>query len=168
VAQSSTALVVTCAGVLFGSVSPGGAETRPRVFVLESEPPGLAAVALDTGESLGRLGLAGQPERMVLSPDNSRLVVLDRGPGKDTMRFGYHPTGKSWATVIDPASLQEVGRAELCWNVDVGWASGARVRDPGVFSVDGRRLTLPCTGYRSQKPEETLSRQLVNLCASWI
>ena len=161
-AQSSTALVVTCAGVLFGSVSPGGAETRPRVFVLESEPPGLAAVALDTGESLGRLGLAGQPERMVLSPDNSRLVVLDRGPGKDT-RFGYHPTGKSWATVIDPASLQEVGRAELCWNVDVGWASGARVRDPGVFSVDGRRLTLPCTGYRSQKPEETLSRQLVNL-----
>jgi hypothetical protein len=84
------------------------------------------------------------------------------------MRFGYHPTGKSWATVIDPASLQEVGRAELCWNVDVGWASGARVRDPGVFSVDGRRLTLPCTGYRSQKPEETLSRQLVNLCASWI
>ena len=162
-AHSSTALAVSWALVLFGSVSPGGAETRSRVFVLESEPPGIAAVGLDTCEPQGRVGVAGQPERTLLTPDGSRVVVLDRGPGKETVRFGYHPTGKSRATLIDPASLQEVGRSELCWNVDVGWALGARVRDPGVFSVDGRRLTLPCTGYRSQKPEETLPRQLVNL-----
>jgi len=161
-ARTFKALVLAGAFVS-GALPAGGADGRPRVFVLESEPPSLAAVALDSGETLGRLGLAGRPQHMMLSADSSRLVVLDKGPGKETVRFGYHPTGRSWATVIDPASLQEVGRTELCWNADVGWALGASVRDPGLFGADPARLTLPCFGYRSQKPAEALARELVNL-----
>ena len=162
-ARLPTAAGFACAGCLFGAAWAGSADVRLRVFVLEAEPPGVAALALDTGESLARLALGRPPDRMFLSPANSRLVVLDRGPGKETVRFGYHPTGKSWVTVIDPASLQEVGRSELCWNVVLAWRDGVDVSDPGVFGADGRRLTLPCAGYRSQKPEEALPRELVNV-----
>jgi len=162
-ARLSKAAGFACAGFLFGGAGTGSADVRPRVFVLEAEPPSVATLALDTGETLARLALGRPPDRMFLSPDNSRLVVLDRGPGKETVRFGYHATGKSWATVIDAASLQEVGRSELCWNVVLGQGDGVQVGDPRVFGADGRRLTLPCAGYRSQKPEEALPRELVNV-----
>jgi YVTN family beta-propeller protein len=136
------------------AAAPGTEAAAPRVFVLDPQGLSVTAVSLGTGEVLGKATLQGQPERALITADGSRLVVLDRGPGKATVRFGYHPTGKSWATVIDARTLAVVARTELCWNVDLR---------PSAALSGGGRLTLACLGYRSQKPEETLPRELVNL-----
>ena len=72
------------------------------------------------------------------------------------MRFGYHPTGKSWATVINAQTMEIVARTEVGWTVTtgmVGW----------TFSPDGRHMTISCFGYRSQKPKEALPRELATL-----
>jgi YVTN family beta-propeller protein len=89
------------------------------------------------------------------------MLVLDRGPGKETVRFGYHPTGRSSITVVDPATLQEVGRADdLCWNLQPrSWLRPSAAPDGAA----PRTLLLACTGYRSQKPQEDLAREVISL-----
>lgn len=137
--------------VLAPATAARSAEAPPaRVFVLDPEGLSLTSVALGTGEVLGKATLLGRPIWGLMSPEGSRLVVLDPGPGKLT-----HPTGKSWATVIDTWTLGVIARTELGWTVDTG--------DRLAFGPDGRRLTLSCLGYRSQKPEEALPRELMNL-----
>jgi len=143
-------------GFLAPAPTARSAEAPPaRVFVLDPEGLSLTSVALGTGEVLGKATLLGRPTWGLVSPDGSRLVVLDPGPGKLTGRFGYHPTGQSWATVIDTRTLAVIARTELGWAVDTGHRL--------AFGPDRRRLTLSCLGYRSQKPEEALPRELVNL-----
>jgi DNA-binding beta-propeller fold protein YncE len=73
-----------------------------------------------------------------------------------TTRFGFHPSGKASATVLDAATLQVISRADLCWNL-------MDLESMPLFSADGRRLTVFCSGYRSQKAEETLPAEVVNL-----
>jgi len=137
------------------AVGPGAAggdeETSPRVFVLDPEGLSVTALGLPDGSARGRVVLQGRPERLVTSPDGSRIVALDRGSGEDA-RFGYHPTGKSWATVLDARALDIVARTEWCWSVG-RW----------VFDLEGRHIILACHGYPSQKPEEALRRELVRL-----
>ncbi len=137
------------------ALGPGGAggdETAsPRVFVLDSEALSVTALGLADGSVRGRVVLQGLPESLVISPDASRIVAVDRGPGKDT-RSGFRPTRKSWATVLDARTLDVVARTELCWSVG-RW----------VFDAEGRHVVLGCLGYRSQKPEEALARELVSL-----
>jgi len=91
---------------------------------------------------------------MVQSPDGSRLVVLDRGPGEDKDERGYRATGKSSATVVDPATLTVVGRVELGSGIEGGsWH----------FSPDSRRLTVLCPGYEAKNPAEAQIRELVSV-----
>ena len=134
----------------------------PYSYVLDGKQKLVAAVRLDSGKILGKTPLEGEPERMLLSPDASRLLVLDRGPGKITLRFGYHPKGKSIGTLIDTRTMQVMSRVELGWNVDHGIVFGYTY-DPWIFSINGRQVVLYCQGYRSQKPEENLPIELVRL-----
>jgi YVTN family beta-propeller protein len=124
----------------------------------------VTVIALDTGKVVGSAPLEGKPERVVASPDGRRLVVLDKGPGKQTARFGYHPKDKSWATVIDAHTMEIVARTELGWTVTTGMVlDGVGVGGLWAFSPDGRHMTISCLGYRSQKPKEALPRELVTL-----
>ncbi len=137
---------------------------RPTVFVLDPEGLSVTALGLADGQVMARVGLQGQPERMVITPDASHILVLDRGPGKMTARFGYHPTGRSWATVLEARTLAVVARTELCWSVGTADAPGEHDPEgPWVFDDKGRQVVLGCLGYRSQKPEEALPRELLTL-----
>ena len=90
---------------------PAAAQVEPpRVFVLDPDGLSLTALSLDKGEVLGKATLQGEPGRALISPDGSRVVVLDKGPGKMTICCGYKPTGKSSATVIDARTLAVVAR----------------------------------------------------------
>ena len=101
---------------------------------------------------------------MVVSPDGRRIMILDKGKGKQTVRFGYHPKEKSWITFIDATTLEVVARTEVGWSMSTGylWDHQGYAGD-WVFSPDGRYMTIACFGYRSQKSKETLPAELVTL-----
>ena len=133
--------------------SPGWVLGAPpaRAFVLDSGSPTLVALELPSGKRAGSVALQGHPEVLLQSPDGTRLVVLDRGPGEDKNERGYKATGKSTATIVDPASLAVVGRVEL----------GSGVLAGGAFTPDGRRLAVVCPGYEAKNPAESQPRELV-------
>jgi DNA-binding beta-propeller fold protein YncE len=137
-----------------GSGSVGFAQQATKAYILDSGAHALAALELPSGKRLGALALPGTPWAMVQSPDGSRLVVFDRGPGEDKHERGYKATGKSSATVIDPATLKVAGHVELGFGLEPGrW----------YFSSDSRRLTVLCPGYEAKNPTEALISELVNV-----
>jgi len=66
---------------ILASPSVGFAQQATRAYVLDTGARALVSLELPSGKRLGSLALAGAPWVMVQSPDGSRLVVLDRGPG---------------------------------------------------------------------------------------
>ncbi len=132
----------------------GVAAAGEKVFILDSDAPALTALDLDTGKALARVALSGKPVRLRRSPDGSRLVAFDRGPGEDKKERGYKATGKSAVIVVDPASMSVVGRVELGSGVEA---------DRSYFSPDGRRLTVFCPGYDAKNPAESQTAELVNV-----
>jgi DNA-binding beta-propeller fold protein YncE len=149
-------LVIALALVLshFGPTSLALGQQAAKAYVLDPGAHALVALELPSGKRLGSLALPGSPWTMVQSPDGSRLAVLDRGPGEDKRERGYKATGKSSATVVDPASLKVVGHVELGFGLEAGrW----------YFSADSRRLTLLCPGYEAKNAAEALIRELVNV-----
>ena len=139
-----------------GPASASFAQPASKAYVLDTGAGarGVVAVELPSGKRLGSLALPGTPVALLQSPDGSRLVVLDRGPGEDKGDRGYKATGKSSAVVVDPATLTVVGRVEL----GAGVAGGH-----SYFSPDSRRLTLLCPGYEAKNPAEAQARELVNV-----
>jgi DNA-binding beta-propeller fold protein YncE len=132
----------------------GVARAQEKVFILDSEAPAVTALDLTTAKAVARLALSGKPVRLRRSPDGSRLVAFDRGPGEDKRERGYKATGKSAATVVDLASMSVVGRVELGFGVEA---------DRSYFSPDGRRLTVFCPGYDAKNPAESQMAELVNV-----
>jgi DNA-binding beta-propeller fold protein YncE len=130
------------------------AESPTKAFVLDSGAHALVALELPSGKRVGALALSGAPSALVQSPDGSRLVVLDRGPGEDKREHGYKAAGKSSATIVDSTELKSIARVELGSGVEPGAA---------YFSPDGRRLTVLCPGYEAKNPAEAQPRELVNL-----
>jgi DNA-binding beta-propeller fold protein YncE len=130
----------------------GTVRAHQKAFILDSEAPALVALDLVTGKAVARLALSGKPVRLLRSPDGSRLVAFDLGPGEDKKERGYKAAGKSAVTIVDPAAMSIVGRVELGSGVDV---------DHAYFSPDGRRLTVLCPGYEAKNPAESQLRELV-------
>lgn len=118
------------------------------VHVLDSKPPAIHAVDLVAGRLVRTQAL---PKSLpVQRAGTGPFFLVDQGPGKLTWRFGYHPTGRSLVTVLDPELLAPPRTFETCWNMAPPVAHGAL------------HLAL-CQGYRSNKPVETLPRELVVL-----
>jgi DNA-binding beta-propeller fold protein YncE len=152
-------LLLTVLFVALAAVAPGAAQApaepgshEPRAFVLDAAAKAVVALDVASATALGTVPLEGEPAALLRTKDGSRVLALDRGPGKLTARFGYHPSGKSAVSVLDVAGLKVLSRLEL------GWGLG-----PRSVSGDGRRLTVFCPGYRSQKPADTLPRELVTV-----
>jgi hypothetical protein len=91
---------------------------------------------------------------MLLSPDGSRLVVLERGPGTDRGERGFKAMGKSAATIIDTAAMAIIGRVEL--------GSGV---DPERIYFGTERLAIFCPGYEAKHSAEAQARELIVLDA---
>jgi DNA-binding beta-propeller fold protein YncE len=141
---------------VLAAVEPAGtaaAEQGTRAYVLDTGARSLVAVELPGGQRAGTLALSGAPTYLLQSPDTSRLVVLDPGPGEEKGERGYKAAGKSSATIVDAATLAVVGRVEL----------GSGVARGASFSPDGTRLTVLCPGYEAKNPSESQARELVNI-----
>jgi DNA-binding beta-propeller fold protein YncE len=128
------------------------AQPPARAWVLDSGWNAVVALEPATGRRLATLSVKGRPDGLLLSPDGSRLVVLERGPGEDKGERGYKAKGKSAATIIDTAAMQIVGRVELGFGIDL---------DRAYFGLD--RLAMFCPGYEDKKLAEAQARELVVL-----
>jgi DNA-binding beta-propeller fold protein YncE len=150
-----TRVVFACIGLAVGVVDRAAlGESPSRAYVLDSGTPALSVLDLEAGTRAASLALEGAPEGLKRSPDGTRLVVLDRGPGDDKGDRGYKAKGKSWATIVDAATLTLVARVELGWGIEP---------PGGFFSADARRLTVICPGYQAKNPAEALPRELVTV-----
>jgi DNA-binding beta-propeller fold protein YncE len=130
----------------------GTASAYQRAFILDAEAPSLTSLDLATGKVVARLALSGKPVRLLRSPDGSRLVAFDLGPGEDKKERGYKAAGKSAATIVDPAAMSVVARVELGFGVEA---------DRSYFSPDGSRLTVFCPGYDAKNAAESQTGELV-------
>jgi DNA-binding beta-propeller fold protein YncE len=150
------AWLVALGGAWLGLILPGAVFGEPpaRAYVLDPGAHALVALELPSGKRVGSLALSGTPTALLQSPDGSRLVVLDRGPGEDKRERGYKASGKSSATLVDATELKSIARVELGSGIEPGAA---------YFSPDSRRLTVLCPGYEAKNPAEAQPRELVNL-----
>lgn len=140
--------------------NPAGAPPASLAYVLDSAGQTVTAVDLANGKTAGTVAVSGreslamlvraQLDTLLLTQDGTRLVRLDPGAQKFTMRFGLHPQEKSTASIIDTKTMQVAAR------VDLGWGLSAYHLTP-----DKKTLITICAGYRSQKPEETLPSEMV-------
>ena len=132
-----------------------GAPKASLVYVLDSAGQTVTALDLGSGKTTGTASVGGRDatamfdfaglDMLLLTPDGTRLVRLDPGAQKETARFGSHPLEKSTATIIDTKTMQVAARVELGWGLS-----------HFQLTPDKKVLVAICSGYRSQKPEETL------------
>jgi DNA-binding beta-propeller fold protein YncE len=153
--KRTRSLIVFCAALGMVLLLQWAAQARAqsaKAFILDSEAPAVTSVDLVTGKTIARLALSGRPARLLRTTDGSRLVVFDPGPGEDKKDRGYKATGKSVATIIDPATMSIVARVELGSGVEAGHA---------YLSPDSSRFTVLCPGYEAKNPAESQARELV-------
>jgi len=130
----------------------GLAQPTARAWVLDSGWNAVVVLEPATGRRLATLSVKGRPDGMLLSPDGSRLVVLERGPGADKGERGFKAVGKSAATIIDTAAMAIIGRVELGSGVDA-----ERV----YFGKE--RVAIFCPGYEARNPADAQARELIVL-----
>jgi YVTN family beta-propeller protein len=153
---SSASLLATAARPACAQAleSPADAPAPPpvRAYVLDSESNALSVLDPAEAKVLASLPLEGEPAGLLRTKDGSRVFLFDFGDRKLSLRFGWHPKTQSTLTVVDPVEAKVVSRTQVGWNL-------ARI----LPTADGTRLTAICEGYQSQKPEETLPREVVSL-----
>jgi DNA-binding beta-propeller fold protein YncE len=88
----------------------------------------------------------GAPSELLISPDGTRLVVIDIGPGRFDRGSGFQPRRRSAIVVIDTSTLDVLSRADGVWGLPIH-----------RFSRDGRRLTVASSGDASGRPSEAVT-----------
>jgi DNA-binding beta-propeller fold protein YncE len=135
-----------------------------RAFVLDAGRSAVGIVTIATGEirfgTFARLGnernsdeasqiesiVRQAPVGLLRSPDGSRLIVIDVGPGRFTIGSGFQPRRQTRVVVLDASTLQTVGTVAGVWGVPIAG-----------FSRDGSRLTVAGPGYRDRTPSEAVT-----------
>ena len=141
-----------CVFLVYGSVV--FAQSR-KAIVLDADSKSVAVVDAAAGTVGERATLADAPLRMILSPDSKRIAVLSRGEGTTSFWTShFNPTSKSALTLIDAATMKQIARVELGW--DVGRAS---------FSADSGTLTVLTPGVVSNKPAEVKPAEMIRINA---
>ncbi len=145
VMQAITALLVASAWCA------NAAPSEPRGLVLDTGNSSVIVLDTEKATVLETVSFEGGTlSAMVQVPGSRKLVVFDKGSGKETGRFGYHPTGKSSVHFLDLGAVKKTSRLELGWGVG-----------PFTMTPDGKFLVAECPGYTSQKASETLPAELV-------
>ncbi|AMY08690.1 PQQ-dependent catabolism-associated beta-propeller protein [Luteitalea pratensis] len=150
--RGRTAFVV--AGILVGSmVSRPAAQNPPsRVLVLDQQARTVTALSLPGGSVAQTATLQGTPTALLMSADGQRVLVLDRGEGRDAGDDGFQAKTRSAVTILDGATLAVKGRVELAWGLE----------PLSMLSAAGDRLSVVGQGYRG-KPAESQPREFVTV-----
>jgi DNA-binding beta-propeller fold protein YncE len=138
------------------AVLPGALAAQParaRAFVLDQQARTLTALSVPGGRVEQTATLLGTPAFMRRTDDGQRLLVFDRGEGRDAGEAGYQARTRSAVTIVDGRTLAVLGRVELGWGLDRAVMLSAR----------GDRVSVLCPGFSAKKPTETLARELVTV-----
>lgn len=135
------------------AVSAGAQGTGPRAYVLDQGAQTLSVIDLVTGTAGQTTRLEGAPMTLLRSANGQRLVVLDRGQGRDAGDAGFQAKTKSAVTILDGRTLAVQARVELGWGLD----------DAPMLSAAGDRLSVLCPGYRSKTAAENQAREFVTV-----
>ena len=137
--------------VLLCACSAFGVASEPRAFLLDAGDNSVIVLNMETAAILGTVSIeGGSLKTMIQVPHSKRLAVFDQGPGKGTLRYGWHPDGKASMSFVDMDSMKVTSRLELGWGIGEVLATD-----------DGKGIAVVCPGYTSQKPEETLPAEVV-------
>ena len=137
--------------VLLCACSAIGVASEPRAFLLDAGDNSVVVLNMETAAILGTVSFeAGNLKTMIQIPHSKRVAVFDQGPGKGTLRYGWHPDAKASMSFVDMDSMKITSRLELGWGIGQVLATD-----------DGKGLAVVCPGYTSQKPEESLPAEVV-------
>jgi DNA-binding beta-propeller fold protein YncE len=150
--RSIRAIVV--GGVLVGAgawMSAQGA--GPRVLVLDQQARTVTALELPSGRAAATASLQGAPSQLLRTADGQRVLVLDRGEGRDAGDNGFQAKTRAAVTILDGRTLAVRGRVELGWGLDPS----------AMLSSTGDRLSVVAPGFQGRTPAESLTRELVTV-----
>lgn len=145
-------LLVSAAAVLAPRRTAAlGVASEPRAFLLDTGANSVIVLDPETVAIQATVPVeGGSLKTMIQIPHSKRLAVFDQGPGKGTLRYGWHPDGKASVSFVDMDSMKITSRLELGWGIGEVLATD-----------DGKGIAVLCPGYTSQKPEETLPAEVV-------
>ena len=95
----------------------------------------------------------GTPSMLLRTADGRRLLVLDRGEGRDAGDKGYQAKTRLAVTVLDGRTLAVGARIELGW--------GSMPRRCWRRPVTGCRSCVPA--FQGRTPAESLPRELLTV-----
>ncbi|MGE0363167.1 MAG: hypothetical protein AB7H93_20440 [Vicinamibacterales bacterium] len=110
----ATIAVLVISGLPGGASSPAVTpQTRgSRALVLDQEARTLTALALPSGRVEQTAALQGRPSSLLRTADGQRLLVLDRGEGRDAGDKGYQAKTRAAVTIVDGRTLAVRGRVD--------------------------------------------------------
>jgi DNA-binding beta-propeller fold protein YncE len=94
----------------------------------------------------------GAPAQMVVSPDGSRIVVLDHGPGELRAQSGWRPSRRSVLLVLDASSHEQIAAIQGVW----GRPTLHHISEDGMLVLFG-------PGYRSSRADEARPVELLHV-----
>lgn len=141
-------LTMACTAIADTTQTGGG-----RAFVLDQEARSVTSIEVDAGRIAQSATVEGTPGWLRRTPDRQRLIVLDRGQGRDAGDDGFRAKTRSVMTILDARSLAVQGRVELGWGLE----------PTAMFDKAGARVSVICTGYTSRNVKEALPRELVTV-----
>ena len=146
-----TAILVAALATVAASAGAQGA--GPRAYVLDRGAQTLSVVDVATGAAGQTARLEGAPMTLLRTANGQRLIVLDRGQGRDAFDAGFQAKTKSVVTILDGRTLAVQARVELGWGLV----------DAPMLSVAGDRLSVLCPGYRGKTAAENQAREFVTV-----
>jgi hypothetical protein len=135
-------VVLTAVSIMTGSDGIRAQDTGPRAFVLDQEARTLTALDVSSGAMLHTAALQGSPNTVLRTADRKRLLVLDRGTGRDAGDDGFQEKTKSALTIVDGETFTVTSRVALGWGL---------APIPMLSSSEGR-LAVICEGYTGRRP----------------
>ncbi len=140
--------------VVMLAAEPAAAQSQPaRAFVLDQGSRSVTVLEVASGRVEQTAAVEGTPTMLLRSADGQRLLVLDRGEGRDAGDSGFQAKTRSAVTILDGRTLAVRGRVELGWGLDAA----------PMLSASGDRLSIVCPGFRGRTPAENLVSEVVTV-----
>ena len=134
--------LMVVAAALLAAPEPAVAQGA-RAYVLDQEARTLTLLDLPGGQAARTATLQGSPSRLLRTADGARVVVLDRGEGRDAGDAGFQAKTRAAVTILDGRTLAVQGRVELGWGLADADAVGRRRSavggGAGIPGADARR-----------------------------
>lgn len=127
--------------------------TSSSMLVLDQQARTVTTLELPSGRVAQTASLQGTPSALLVTADWRRLLVLDRGEGRDAGDNGYQAKTRSAVTILDGRTLAVQGRVELGWGLE----------PVAMLSAGGDRLSVVAPGFQGRTPAESLAREVVTV-----